>query len=54
MNPEETFKLVDDTQRYLMDTMTIIPLYTTSYMKAYYEDLNPHFIVDGLFLTDCK
>lgn len=54
MKPEETFELVDVTQRYLMDTMTIIPLYTTSYMKAYYEDLNPHFIVDGLFLTDCK
>ena len=54
MDPDETFRLVDETQRYLMDTLTVIPLYTTSYIKAYYSDLEPHFIVDGLFLGDCK
>ena len=30
------------------------PLYTTSYMKIYDESLNPIFIVDGMFLNDCK
>lgn len=54
MDAQETFKLVDETQRFLMDTLTVLPMYTTSYMKAYYSDLNPHFIVDGLFLADCK
>lgn len=48
------FKLVDQAQRVIMDTQTLIPLYTTTYIKAYYTDIgNPVFITDGLFLNDC-
>ena len=54
VDSEQTFKLVDETQRYLMDAVTLVPLYTTSFVQAYYNDLNPVFVVDGLFLNDCK
>ena len=53
-NGEETFKLVDETQRYLMDHVTLAPLYITSFAQAYYNDVKPIFVVDGLFLNDCK
>jgi len=52
---ELRFRLVDEAQRYLMDEMIVLPLYTTSYMKVYYEDIGKvKFIVDGLFTNDCK
>lgn len=53
-NGKETFQLVDETQRYLMDYLTLVPLYTTSFVQAYYNDSEPVFVVDGLFLNDCK
>ena len=53
-NGKETFQLVDETQRYLMDHLTLVPLYTTSFVQAYYNDSEPVFVVDGLFLNDCK
>lgn len=52
---EARFELVDTTQRYLMDTMSVIPLYTTTYIKAYKSDLSDiKFITDGMFINDCK
>ncbi len=52
---EQRFTLVDEAQRYLMDKMVVLPLYTTSYMKIYRSDLaDVVFIVDGLFTNDCK
>lgn len=51
---DKRFELVDEAQRYLMDQMVVLPLYTTSYMKIYQKDINPIFIVDGMFTNDCK
>lgn len=52
---EARFELVDSTQRYLMDTLSVIPLYTTTYIKAYKSDLSDiKFITDGMFINDCK
>jgi len=52
---ELRFKLVDQTQRYLMDKIIVLPLYTTSYIKIYRSELAPVvFIVDGLFTNDLK
>ena len=51
---DRRFELVDEAQKYLMDQMVVLPLYTTSYMKIYRKDLNPIFIVDGMFTNDCK
>lgn len=51
----ERFSLADEAQRYLMDTTSIIPLYTTTYIKAYKTDMgNPVFITDGLLLSACR
>ena len=51
---DKRFELVAEAQKMLMDEQVVIPLYTTSYMKIYDESLNPIFIVDGMFLNDCK
>ena len=49
------FELVDQAQRYLMDELVVLPLYTTSYMKIYRDSLSDIiFIVDGMFTNDCK
>ena len=49
------FELVEQAQKYLMEQMVIVPLYTTSYVKIYDESLSDiHFIVDGMFLNDIK
>jgi len=50
---EQRFQLVEQAQKYLMEEMVVIPLYTTSYVKIYDQSLsNIHFIVDGMFLND--
>ena len=47
---EQRFQLVEQAQKYLMEEMVVIPLYTTSYVKIYDQSLsNIHFIVDGMF-----
>jgi ABC-type dipeptide transport system, periplasmic component len=52
---KERLQLVDKTQKYLMDTMSLVPLYTTTYVKAYTDNLSDIlFIRDGLFINDCK
>ncbi|MEA5039967.1 MAG: ABC transporter substrate-binding protein [Clostridiaceae bacterium] len=51
----ERFELVEQAEKYLMEKMIVIPLYTTSYIKIYDKSLsNIHFIVDGMFLNDIR
>jgi len=55
MDNAHRFELVEQAQKYLMEKMLVLPLYTTSYVKIYDKSLsNIHFIVDGMFLNDIK
>jgi len=54
LDNQKRFELVDQAQRYMMDQLVVLPLYTTSYMKVYKDDLKISFIVDGMFTNDSK
>ncbi|MCR4804541.1 MAG: ABC transporter substrate-binding protein [Clostridia bacterium] len=52
---DERFQYVEEAQRYLLEQMVVLPLFSQSYIKVYDKSLaNIHFICDGMFLNDIK